>query len=292
MRFRETGGATPQGLPIPLVRLDLVDRPSKRLYRRIGEENSCLPRHHRIEHSSLAARYDRRAESHRLEWRDAEIFNPRKDEATRACHDRYDSRSLYGAQKLNVGRSLCAIALQQRTPADDDQFLRGRGGHPDPEVDLLVGHQSGEDDVVIAALVLERRGEERLVDERVHHDRIAPVVATDAIAHEARVGDELRDLARRPDIPPPEPFRRSARHCPLPGARRREIVIETIPDVTHGRVAITEVRLSACAHTLRDAMARGDDQVEVSQVPSPDGAWKEGQKLPIVADASGDRLEA
>src|SRR5688500_14005950 len=94
----------PQTVPIPLARLDFVDRPPKRVYRRMLEENSGFPGDDGVEDAARAERDDRRAQGHRLEGGDHEVFDPREDQAARATDDRHDSGSLYGSQKLNVGR--------------------------------------------------------------------------------------------------------------------------------------------------------------------------------------------
>src|SRR5437588_9532860 len=114
---------------------------AERLYRRLAEENSCRPFHHRIALAPFPVRHDRRAERHRLERRNPEIFDSRQDQALRARQPLDDSSFRYEPQQLDVGGPPRRKSLEERPFADDDQALPASLERLDRELDALVRHE-------------------------------------------------------------------------------------------------------------------------------------------------------
>ena len=96
------------------------------------------------------------------------------------------------------------------------------------------------------------------------------------------------NAARRLAIPPPQP--RSQRpHRKVPNSVKA-IVLLRVPDVSHRRVAITEMCSRSGANAFCDGVARRNHQIEISQIEGFDGSWKQRQKITIVAVDAGDAI--
>ncbi len=141
----------------------------------------------------------------------------------------------------------------------------------------------------VIALIVQRSCKKNIVDERMNDDGIAAIVGTNAVAHEARVGDEARHSLRRGDVPLSQPRGKRTGKSALQATRK--VVIETVPDVAHRRVAVADVRLAAAVDAFRHGMAGADDEIESAEVPPLHGTRKERQERAVVRDARGNRLQ-
>ena len=119
---------------------------------------------------------------------------------------------------------------------------------------------------------------------------ITPVEALDPLGHEVRVRHETRHAGGRCGIPSSQ--RRGERLHQQASRAARKIIVEAVPHVAHGSVAIAEVRLAARIDSLGHGVAGGDDQIEGAEVPCPHRAREERQQRPVVADPRGEPLQA
>ena len=109
-------------------------------------------------------------------------------------------------------------------------------------------------------------------------------------------GRGVRQVARRPSrgraIPIPQPV--DDYFLEAKEARRlaRKVVVELVPRVAHRRVAVAEVRHArGRARSLRDAVRRGDHEVETGKVEGLDGARKEREELTVAAAREGQAVQ-
>jgi hypothetical protein len=138
-----------------------------------------------------------------------------------------DRRAGHPVQPTRVG----AVADDQQRQA---QLVEG----PHRDLDALVRHQLGEDDVGVA-----RRGRREAldVDGRVQHGRLAPEVAGHAAFGRLRVGDVGVDALGRDPVPlPPALEHRAERRAPERAARG-ERLLACVPRVAKRVVAIADV---------------------------------------------------
>src|SRR5207249_7159683 len=89
----------------------------------------------------------------------------------------------YGAGERNVGPGTRLPTLSHRTISDHDCFSTRR----QREVESLVRHESGDDQIEVFAIFTQRRGEKQLIHERMNHLGLAAVVLLDATAYKVRV---------------------------------------------------------------------------------------------------------
>ena len=94
--------------------------------------------------------------------------------------------------------------------------------------------------------------------------------------------------ARRLAIPPPQP-RAQGSHRKVPNSVKA-IIFFRVPDVSHGRVAITEMCSRSGANAFCHRMARRNHQIETIQIEGFDGRWKQRQKITIVAIDAGNAI--
>src|ERR1700737_5090459 len=109
----------PDRLTIPFPSLHPVQCLAKRIYHWLVEKNPGLLVHHRVECPTGPKRHHRRPERHRLERGDAEVFDPGKDQTTRATEPLDDLLPRYVTEERDVGGRLGAEAVVERTGADD-----------------------------------------------------------------------------------------------------------------------------------------------------------------------------
>ena len=107
------------GRAIPRAALGLVQRRGgASVPPRPRKKSRSTPSTTRVAHAAGAEGDDRRAEGHRLERRDAEVFDAGKDQALRAAEVIDDHVSRYVAEELNVGaaarREACRAAARRR----------------------------------------------------------------------------------------------------------------------------------------------------------------------------------
>src|SRR5712671_3216046 len=88
---------------IPRTAFHFVQRLAQRVYRRVLEKNPGGAGDDGVAHTACAASNDGRAECHRLQRCDAEVFDARQDQALGAAEVIDDHVSRYVAEELNVG---------------------------------------------------------------------------------------------------------------------------------------------------------------------------------------------
>src|SRR5690606_8991578 len=72
---------------------------------------------------------------------------------------------------------------------------------------------------------------------------------------------------------------------------RTEVVLEPIPHIAHGSVAVAKVRRAARRRSLRDAVAARKDEVVAGKIEPADRPRKEGKKGAIASVDAGNRLQ-
>src|SRR5262249_11372743 len=161
------------------------------------EEDSGAVFDYRIERSPSAKRNNRSPEGHGFNGGDAEVLHAGQDEHTRTRQMIEDHLSRYGARERNVGPGTRLQTPAHRAISDHDSFPPRRQRQVEP----LVWHEGGDDQIEVFPIVTQRRPEEHLIDERMDDVGFAAVVLLDAVADEVRVRNEARDVLRRGDIP-------------------------------------------------------------------------------------------
>jgi hypothetical protein len=178
---------------VPIAALRFAQRSAKRVYRRGLEKNPGRSGDYRVAHAAGAEGDDRRAEGHRFQWSDAEVFDTGKDEALRAPEVVDDHLCRYGPEELNVGSAASAKLGEKRTAADDDQPSPTCLGCFDRKLDPFVRNERRKHDMKIVARLAKWRREKCIVDEWMHDRGVAAVVLADPFANEIGVGDKTRD---------------------------------------------------------------------------------------------------
>ena len=148
-------------------------------------------------------------------------------------------------------------------------------------IHALVGHQFGDHQVVIFRLApIETLHSHR----RVHHPRIPPPGLLNAAADMVAVGDELIHARGGGNVPKPQIVadgrEQSAlpRREPLPGISGIQV-----PDVTHGRVAVTDVPCGRRRqNTLGGARFAADHQIVAAQIELLERHRQERQQMAVV----------
>src|SRR5438270_9098725 len=106
---------------VPRAALRVIQRRAERVYRRVLEKNPGAAWDNGVAHAANTKSDDRRAERHRLERRDAEVFDAGEDQALGAAEGIDDHVSRYVAEELNVGSAAGAERGEERTAADHDE---------------------------------------------------------------------------------------------------------------------------------------------------------------------------
>src|SRR5690606_29690919 len=151
-------------------------------------------------HASFAVGDHRRAARLRLHRGDAEILSGSKDE--RSCLLQVMPQSVVAlvSEYADVGCGLVLDLRQLRTVADHHEMLVPKvferfDNHPDPFVRYHPGRRYKK--ITFFVLVIKFPD----LDRRVDHGSFASVSLPDAASDEMRIGQEMVDAVRRPDIP-------------------------------------------------------------------------------------------
>ena len=221
-----------------------------------------------------------------LDGRDPEVLDPREQEGPAPGHQSGEFVVGHEAQEPDPvgGAQLPGAGLQ-------GHFLRSGAGHVEPAprtgagldrvIDAFVRHQGRHGKVAILPRGRRFRGPKALdVDRRDHHLHpvgIDVVEAEDPFADEVAVGDPAVDAIDRLAVPAAQPGRLALDHPAFRSHPVPEVVVETVPDVAHRRVAVAHVhgaRRRSC--TLGHAVAGAEHEVVVRQVQAVDPAGKNG----------------
>src|SRR5947209_4633628 len=106
---------------VPRAAFRVVERRAERVYRRVLEKNPRDAVDDRVADAAGAEGDDGRAEGHRLERRDAEIFDAGEDQASSTAEVIDDHVPRYGPEELNVGPAAGAKRTEKRTATNDDE---------------------------------------------------------------------------------------------------------------------------------------------------------------------------
>ena len=176
---------------------------------------------------------------------------------------------------------------------DDLQWKPCHGVRLDGEVDALVRHQRGDNEVegrrIGGAWRFGRRVEAG-VHGRIDHVAVAPVEVADALGDAVADADEAVHAVARASVPVAEPCEEraseSAAH-PVP-----QVLFAEEPCVAHRRETVADVLRAAWRpEALGDAVAVGEEQVGVGNPQCAGGKGHQRKEGAIVARDSGDALQ-
>ena len=126
--------------------------------------------------------------------------------------------------------------------------------------------QSAKAEIKLPARPL-TRGKGRDIHRRVDYRRLTPPVLTDAPGHSARIGHEMVHPKGAGQIPAPQARQQQAHAQTGKRPGRGYVVGPGIPEVTHGRVAVTDMQaVRAGDHALGRAGLAGNDQIIAREV--------------------------
>ena len=216
----------------------------------------------------------RRPAGLRLDRHDAEILFGREHECLGALQVIAQFRLGSIAQETHVRPGLGADLVVVGAVADDDQRPVGhRREGLDDDVDALVRDEPRRGHVEVFFAVDVREAFD--VDRRIDDIGIAAVGLGDALADEARVGDEAVDAVRGAQIPQAklvqEPLGRPALQPAVESGLAQVLVLQ-VPGVAHWRMHIADVELARPGeHALGDRMRARDHQIVAGEVVLLDG---------------------
>jgi len=221
------------------------------------------------------------------------FVEPAPDHATAALRTRFAGNGQFEI----AGTAASAAALEprfRRTGSDDEERLGAATERVDGELDALVGNESGDDEKIglgRSAALGSRRVEIGIDRGRDDGIDLPTVVLADTGGDVAGVRDEVIDAPRGGAIPATKKTgRRSVENPRFPSAP--EVVLEAIPDVAHGRVAITDVKRSFGRDgTLGGTVGARENQVESREIQGLDRPGKEREVPAVVPLDQGQLLD-
>lgn len=186
-----------------------------------------------------------RSERHRLDGRDPEIFDAGKHERARPGDDRPEPLVVDAPHERLLSEPAFELAAH-RPIAYDDDLLPCLPCRLDRDVDPFVRNERRDDDEHLFPSVIQFSAEERVVDERMDDGRFDSVVPTNPVADEGRVRHETIDAIRARAVPLSEKWSESRSGEPHERLRWRKVIVESVPHVTHRRVAVADVGAVDC----------------------------------------------
>ena len=178
---------------------------------RLREQRAGLGLAHRVARPSLGEGDNRPRRGERLDGDDAEVVDGRVDDRLRRGVEPVELRVADAPAQLDGGAGERGQPLARGAVADDDPARPPAGEGADRELDALVGDQRRDAEVRRLASAgaggraIGNGREPARVDGRLDDRGLAAVVAADAIARVAAVGDEGVRPRRGGDVPAPQP---------------------------------------------------------------------------------------
>ena len=244
--------------------LDAVD---DRLDALLVEEQAGDALDHGLGGPPAAEGQDRAPARHGLDGHDPEILLAGEDQGEALGIELAQPREGLRPEHGDGGARDPPDLVEHLAAAEHDEAAAHGVEGPHGEVRPLVGHELArhQPGAVPAALridveVVDRHG-------RRDHLRLAPVVAGDALGDGARIRHEMVDPLGRERVPGTDVVGGGQHQRALQQAGRAAVLVEHVPDVAHGRVAVADVDGAGRRdHALGRPGFAADDQVVAAQV--------------------------